>query len=248
MRARQEKILKLVQEKKHISTTQLSGLLHYSNSTIRRDLRKLDDLKLIRRTSVGAMIVKEDYLEAPIKMKYETNKDKKKYIADIALDLIEDFSSLFLDSSTTSYYLASRLNEKNNLKVFTTNLYTADIIQQQAQNEVYLIGGKIVDGKTEDYKAIEILRSIYTDISFQSCRGFDFDFGASDLIETEALFKRTSHEYSNKTVLLVDSTKLHEKFLYQNLKSTDINYMVSDKGVNKNDIEKIQKIGIEFIN
>ena len=55
MNIRQEKICELVKEKNFMSIMELSKQLHYSESTVRRDLTVLENLKMIKRISGGAM-------------------------------------------------------------------------------------------------------------------------------------------------------------------------------------------------
>ncbi|QLB51026.1 DeoR family transcriptional regulator [Streptococcus sanguinis] len=58
MNIRQEKICELVKEKNFMSIMELSKQLHYSESTVRRDLTVLENLKMIKRISGGAIYCK----------------------------------------------------------------------------------------------------------------------------------------------------------------------------------------------
>ncbi|GEN91696.1 DeoR/GlpR family DNA-binding transcription regulator [Tetragenococcus koreensis] len=232
MEARKEEIIELIKKKKYVSIPFLEEKLHYSQSTIRRDLNYLERLHIIKRVPGGAVLVKEELIENPNEIKYETNKEEKNLIAELAIDFVEDYASIFLDASSTSQVFAEKLKRRKNLKVFTPNLYTAKEIESTRKNQVYLIGGLLNDEHTGGSFCNEMAAQITTDYAFFSCRGFDLNFGASDALENEAGIKKIMKENSKKNFLLLDHTKFNSMYTFQSLTVESIDYMITDRKPN----------------
>lgn len=230
MKSRQETIINLLKQKKYVSVSSLVEKFHYSESTIRRDLTALEKLNLIKRTAGGAVLVKDNLIENPHLVKYKTNIEEKRLIAELAADFIEDYSTIFLDASSTCQFLAEKISRsKENVKVITPNLTTALEIDNQLKNSVYCVGGLVVDGKVGGSLSEELLRKLHVDIAFISCRGYDNEFGASDILETEAGIKKTIIENCKKVILILDHSKFDKRYAFQSVPTRKIDYMITDK-------------------
>lgn len=238
MNSRQEMIYKLIQDRKFISIDDLSKLVHYSASTIRRDLHLLESLKLIKKVAGGALHLKNDLIENPTELKYQINSKYKKEIADSAVNFIEDYSTIFLDSSSSSQYLANLLILKRGLKIFTTNISTAELLDRQDNNhEVYFIGGKLSNGKVSGTLTESSLRNLYFEQSFLSCRGIDKNGFASELLEEEATLKYRIMTQSKQLFLLADHSKFNASFTFRSLNVKQVTYVITDSAFS-NDIKK----------
>ena len=55
MNERQEYLLMLLKEKNYLTIDELSKVLHYSSSTVRRDLKKLSSKGLVKRIHGGVI-------------------------------------------------------------------------------------------------------------------------------------------------------------------------------------------------
>ncbi|EUJ21084.1 DeoR family transcriptional regulator, partial [Listeria aquatica FSL S10-1188] len=63
---------------------------------------------------------------------------------------------------------------------------------------------------------------------FVSCRGIDYDKGATETHEGEALIKQAYRRQSNLLVLLATQEKMNHKFMHQSLACHDIDYLITD--------------------
>lgn len=244
---RQEQLLLLLREKKYVSINFLVETLHYSESTIRRDLRRMEKLGLIKRSPGGAMFIKDDLKENPLQLKAGINRDQKRRIADIAVDLIGDYSTIFLDASSTCLILSKQLQHRHNLTILTTNLLTALELETNTDHNVYIVGGHLRDGKVEGGVAEENISAFQIDTAFVSCRGFDQNFGASEILESEATMKRIVKHHTKQLVLLADGTKLGKRFLFQGLAPRDIDTLVTNQPVSKEMGKFLSASGIECL-
>ena len=90
-------ILKLLEERKSITVTELRELLDASESTVRRDITALDKAGKLTKVFGGAVALnhKVTAYEPTVAQKSELNKEEKKKIAKYAASLItpDDFVS-----------------------------------------------------------------------------------------------------------------------------------------------------------
>lgn len=103
---RKQQILDYMRERGRVVTVeQLCAAVFASGATVRRDLRELEESKLIRRTRGGAILVEGSTSEDPLAFRENQNAMKKQIIADMASRHISDGMTLFLDSSSTVFAL-----------------------------------------------------------------------------------------------------------------------------------------------
>lgn len=138
---RQEEMMKLIRKNRFMTVKELSGQLFASEATIRRDLQKLDELRIISRSHGGASVNSEigDY---PLAIFNKSSLEEKRAIASNAAPLVHDSDVIFLDATSTVATLLDYLQGIRDLTIFTNGLETA----QRAvtiTSETYLIGGKV---------------------------------------------------------------------------------------------------------
>lgn len=223
-----DRIMELLYQKKFITIQELSDLLHYSESTIRRDLNHLENLNVLKRVSGGAILIDQEHVEHTTDLKLEINSKLKWYISDLAIDLIEDFNTVFLDSSSTSLFFARQLQHKNNINVYTTSLNVATIVDEQEQNNINIVGGNVRHGNLQGILTITNIKKLFFDFSFLSCRGFNPSYGTTELSEYEALIKQTVVSQAKSNVLLCDSTKFNRDFINMAVDIEKFDYLVTD--------------------
>lgn len=230
MEEREKRMLDILAEKKYVSTATLCKALFASESTIRRDLNKLEDQGLIRRTRGGAFYVQGDRMEWPLHYKNKDNIEKKRYIADLAIDFVRDNAVIFMDSSSTSLYLAKRMHEKRGISVITNGLTTANLLSEETDAEVYCTGGKVYSKRSSVHgmETCTFVLKHTADIAFTSCRGLDAEFGASDFSDEEAMVKQCFQRQAKQTILLADSSKFNKRFFKQTFLYGDIHVIISD--------------------
>ena len=96
-------ILKLLEERKSITVTELRELLDASESTVRRDITALDKVGKLTKVFGGAVALnhKVTAYEPTVAQKSELNKEEKKKIAKYAASLITPDDFVYLDAGTT---------------------------------------------------------------------------------------------------------------------------------------------------
>ncbi|MCL5770660.1 MAG: DeoR/GlpR family DNA-binding transcription regulator [Actinobacteria bacterium] len=118
---RREYISELLKEFGSVSIKDLSLKLGVSIATIRRDLDKLANKKLLKRTFGGAISHKIIKRELNFETKKDVNIEEKKKIALIASKYIENGDTIFIESGTTCVQLCFNLSNKKNLTIITNS-------------------------------------------------------------------------------------------------------------------------------
>ena len=97
-------ILKLLEEKKSVTVTELRELLDASESTVRRDITALDKAGKLTKVFGGAVALnhKVTAYEPTVAQKSELNKEEKQKIAKYAASLITPDDFVYLDAGTTT--------------------------------------------------------------------------------------------------------------------------------------------------
>ena len=126
---RQRQIEELLRERGACSVDFLSSVLGVSDMTVRRDLQRLADVGRVVRTHGGAAPAEQVMFEFQFLRRAQQNERQKEQIAATAARLVQDGTSVLLDSGTTTLALARQIRDRQNLTVITTSLPIAAALQ-----------------------------------------------------------------------------------------------------------------------
>lgn len=231
---RQEEILRLLFKNSFMRTSTLSKKLFVSTATIRRDLQHMKQKGTIKRVSGGAYIIGGN---SDLAYEYTTgiNLDKKRVIADLAVNLIKDGSIISIDASTTVNILLDKIDNSFNLTFLTNSILSAEKIAIMENMEVHLLGGKVDKLYMHTYHPnfSERIKMYHSDITFISGRGLSSK-GVSETNPNESAIKKAIRDNTDCLVLLIDSTKMNKNYVHLSLSFESIDIIISDKQLPKN--------------
>ncbi len=127
------------------SLPELAQALQVSQSTIRRDLERLEELGSAKRTRGGVFYTGRSPKLAHFEERQPEQWDKKQAIAQRAAELVAAGDTLLLDGGTTTYELA-RLLVGRTLQIVTNSLPVANLFAADSRVELVLIGGNMHSG------------------------------------------------------------------------------------------------------
>ena len=139
---RERTILEYLKTNNSESIENLAKICNSSSMTIRRDIKRLIELKTIEQRHGFVSLNRDISLLVPYAYRETLNKEVKKIMALKAIQLIEDGDVIILDAGTSCIEIAYILNSKKNLTVITNDLNIANIVSNY-DIEVYIAGGKI---------------------------------------------------------------------------------------------------------
>ena len=215
MNKRQEKILKILEERGTISLQELIVICGASEATIRRDLTALEGKNLLYRTHGGAMrrsAARGSEAGMDVK-KSEFVLEKKRVARYIAKNIIQSGQTIYLDAGTSTYELIDYLKDKRITVVTNSSYHLARLIQNKIHT--IILGGTIKHSTQAvvGHNAAEQLSKYSFDMCFVGCNGIDLDFGITTADESEAFIKKCALKNSKKKYVLADKEKFgHRKF------------------------------------
>ncbi|WP_440896725.1 DeoR/GlpR family DNA-binding transcription regulator [Amphibacillus sp. Q70] len=237
---RQNEILKILREKKVCAVSDLCNLIYASPATIRRDIKDLKEKGLIRSFYGGVSIIEKNR-KSLFEERKAASGDKKKVIADLAIQLIKDDMLLSMDPSTTCLTLGEKLGSFKNIQVLSNGLETVRTLHNILQSPLYLTGGRLNPQTISIVGDIahEQIQNYYTDIFFCSCRTLT-ELGTFEASENEAQVKRHFSKNTAKTVLLCDDSKFNKALPHASLKFDQIDYIITNEPLPQNIQDQIK--------
>ena len=207
---RQYEILNILKEEGKISVTELVERLFVCDMTIRRDLARLEHLRLIKRYRGGALLLDNAPLKMPIEMRMHLNDEEKRALAKMAEKYIDDEQMIFLDSSSTCSYLIPFLKKHKGITVVTNSISTL-LKLAEAGVQCISTGGRYYDTDMcfIGEETIEAIHNYHFDVAFFSTLSCDKEkrvFYDDDVHQTTV--RRAATSQSVKNIFLIDNTKV----------------------------------------
>ena len=106
----EKEILSFIQSKQYVSVEDVAKSLYISPSTVRRKLTRLQEKGLITRTRGGAKMNDSSNFLPSFSFRTHQNSLEKKKIALTATKLIKNGDVIFLDASTSAFFIAEYLS------------------------------------------------------------------------------------------------------------------------------------------
>ena len=230
-REREQEILDILKSSNgFVSTKIFCDKLFASESSIRRDLKSLEEKGLVKRSYGGASLISNFSNIVTFNHRTQKNINEKRQIAQKAVSLIRDGNIIFLDQSSTSFYLANELINRSSITVVTNNI---EIMMLLSNSGVKLIssGGFLSDENRNCLiggDAQRTFESIYADILFFSVKAIDDNGIVTDCAIEEIAVRNEMLKNAEKKVLLCDSSKFGVRAPFKQCELGEIDYLISD--------------------
>lgn len=214
-----------------VSVKELCLKLFASESSIRRDLTTLENRGIIRRTYGGAELITNFSNVITFEKRAYHNTEAKKIIAKKATKLIPDGAIIFLDQSSTAFYLANEVSGRSSLTVITNNIEILSLLSN-SKIKTFSSGGFLSSDNRSclvGADAIQIFESTYADMAFFSTKSLSEDGIISDCTREEVMVRNSMLKNAAKKVFLCDSEKFGKRSPYKQCSLCDIDVFVSEK-------------------
>jgi len=142
---RYEDILKLVDQQRTVTVTNLSERLGASESTIRRDLLALDRMGKLVRVHGGATSIDCQYTTKDLKLdeRYGMSMTEKRAIASYAAALIKPDDFVYVDAGSTTEALCDSITETYATYVTNSIAIASKLVSKGCRTIV--LGGELKD-------------------------------------------------------------------------------------------------------
>ncbi len=202
-------ILKIVNQKKTVTVTELTELLDTSESTIRRDLTQLHKRGALVKVHGGAMTADLEYTtkDAKVSEREALYVEEKRRIGMYAASLIcpEDF--VYIDAGTSTAALAEAVTRQEAVYV-TNGIQHAKCLSEKGCR-VFLPGGELKENTQAlvGGAAVEWLNKYNFTKGFFGTNGIHPEKGYTTPDISEALVKEAVIKRCKETYILADSSK-----------------------------------------
>jgi DeoR/GlpR family transcriptional regulator of sugar metabolism len=196
-----------------IAVADVQSRFGVSPMTARRDLDELERRGVLRRTHGGAVLPTTSAHEDSFARRLRVETGAKERLADEAAALLAPRETVFLDSSTTSYFVARRIIELGvPVTVLTNSLPVMELVFSEGSAELELIGvGGTLRRLTRSFVgpfAVGTVEGHFADRLFLSVKGLTEQGMMTDADALEAEVKRTMIAHAGVSTLLIDRSKL----------------------------------------
>ena len=240
-RERQSFIIKLVEERSFVSVSDLLGILHVSEATIRRDITALAERGEVRRIRGGAETLRPRQ-QTPLKgMPFSVSSGiaaaQKRAIARTAATLIAPGDSILINGGTTTYALAEFLTTRQ-VDILTNSFPIAAALLATSHNRVTLPGGTIFREQNiilSPFQA-DSMGNFWGRKLFTSC----YAINRLGLLEADPLIVQAQTnllQRAEEVVVLADSRKLrlHSSMIVAGLER--ISTLITDNGATAEELD-----------
>lgn len=245
---RQEKIVKILEEKPRVTVEELANLLDVTPMTIRRDLKYLESVQIISRTFGGAVLKSKLTLELSHKEKELQNTKEKQRIGNAAAEWVEDGQTVILDAGTTTMEVAKQLLRRQNLTIVTNDVLIAAYLVVASNFAIYCTGDRVqnITGACMGSRAIQFLKQIYADIAFIGTSSVDVELGVSGPTSEKAELKKEIILSAEKTILVADNSKFNKKSINKICSLKELSLIISDRDLDAEIVKKLKKTKVNL--
>ena len=230
----EQEILEVIQATQFSTVEELSKKLFISTATVRRKLITLQDKGLIIRTRGGAKINDINNFYPSFSLRAHQNSLEKKKIALAAIKFIKNGDLIFIDGSTSAFFIAEYLSEFKDLMVLTNGIDTLSLLSKN-NIKAYSTGGAISDSNRSALVgqiAQNTVNSMHADVAFFSAHSINKNGEIYDIFEQENYLRLCMMKNASKKIFLCDSTKFDTTSPFRLCSMSDVDYIVSNHDIN----------------
>jgi len=242
---REKKIIDLLIEDPHIGVNQMSKRLDVSVVTVRSDFDDLAEKGYLIRTRGGALPA----FHPDILARQKHRSDVKSAIARTASTLIDDGDTVMIEAGTTTALIGRHLLGKRDVKVVTDNTLLLPYARSNPALHITFVGG-IFRPEAESMvgpMAVQHLEQFHVKTAFIGTDGLSLENGLTTHMMEATEVVRAMHRRSDRTVLLVDSSKWGHSGFARILPLEDVDTLVTDADLPDAARKEINALGIELL-
>ncbi|MFD0834268.1 DeoR/GlpR family DNA-binding transcription regulator [Mariniflexile aquimaris] len=243
---RHKLILDKLEEQGFVNVNDLSQEFNVSLVTIRKDLKLLEDRKLLFRSHGRAIPVNPYITEHYVHVKEKLHAKEKTRIAIEAGSNLEPNDSIIIASGTSVIEFAKHIKQMEGLTVLTASLNTALILSENPNIDVIQLGGTV--RRSSSSVVGPIAEKMLADLTFTKLflgvDGIDIEYGLTTTNIMEASLNKQMIKAAQKIIVLADSSKFGRKGFGKICGIEDVDQIITDSGIDKKTKARLFELGI----
>jgi DeoR family transcriptional regulator of aga operon len=238
-------ILERLSENGGVGVSELSRELATSPATVRRDLRLLEQQRLLSRTHGGAVAHGVLY-ELPLRYRGARHGEEKRRIASAAAEGVEEGMVVGLTGGTTTTEVARALSEIRRLTIVTNSLSIAAELAVRPNLKLVLTGGV---ARPESYELIgplaeATLSGLNLDLAIVGVDGISATAGLTTHHETEASTNRALIARAERTIVVTDSSKIGRAAFARIVHARAVEQLITDPNADEDEVARLGELGV----
>lgn len=252
-RNRADQILRELRQKGSLSIDELVDGLGTSAASVRRDLAKLEERGLVRRTHGGVMLI-EPLLYEPFRYDFlfqtreQHRTGEKRRIGIAAAELIQENETVGFTAGTTTTHVARNLRNRHNIRVITNAINIAMELSNCAGLKTFVTGGFVQwagSFSLVGQVAIASLADTYMDRVFVSVSGIDALRGITMIEPEEGLTFRAMIRQAKQAIVVADSSKIGVVAPALICPISEVQMLITDTRASDKDVATFRSRGVE---
>ena len=227
---RQGEIRKILEREGYASVQQLSQWLYASPSSIRRDLAALERQGVVRRSYGGAEPVKNSTQILPFSTRAHYNIPAKKTMARKAAQLVPEGAVVFLDQSSSAFFVACELQGRADLTVVSNNVEILSLLSR-TKLEVISSGGQLSRSNRNCLVGSDAQRTfsqIRADILFFATKALSAEGVISDCDREEVCLRQVMMDNAAQKIYLCAGEKFGHDSAFRQCSLADVDKMITE--------------------
>lgn len=248
---RENGIIEYINQCESATVAELSRHFNVSEITIRRDLERLNEKRIIDRFHGGARrleLPNGDTTVTEFRQKSLSMSQEKARIGQRACQFVRDFDTVFMNSGTTVLQFLMQLQCRG-VTVVTNNVAALDCPHHPGVDILMLggtynertrsVGGEITTGN---------LLNIYSTCTILGVNALDLNEGMTTSVYHECTTNNAMISHSKgKVIVLADSSKMGKISSYVSSPLSKIDVIITDTGCPESYVAGFESNGIEVI-
>lgn len=245
---RKQRIVELLKQRKKIVIPELCSHFGVSASTVRNDLRDLQNIGLLTRTHGGAIINSKSGFEPLPREKQTQMLEAKQAIARAAVRHVEEGDIIAVGTGTTTFEIVKLLGEKRGLTVILNDIFFASYLERFDDINVIVAGGTL--RKNFHYLQMppdtDLFNRVNIDKIFISCNGVHPARGVTTPDPALAHDIKRMVDASSELYVICDSSKIGSVTFSRIVDVHAIHRLITDDNIEDADAAELRAAEIEL--
>jgi DeoR family fructose operon transcriptional repressor len=246
-------ILRRLRDNRVVHITDLMEEFSLTDTSVRRDLKILEQQGLVRRVRGGAISANKAQQGPMLRERMRQYVHEKQRIGREALRHIRHNDILMLDTGTTILHMARQIPEAlgsaSGFRMVTNSIPLIEEIGLWAAPNLVVLGGIYLPdlGATVGPDMAEQLKRISAQCAFLGCDGFTLDGGVTSTHPLVAEAGRIMASRAEKVIVLADSSKMGRSGFVPIIPVEEIDLFITDLAAPQEIVDGLREKDVEVI-
>jgi DeoR family galactitol utilization operon repressor len=246
LKERENRIVRMLIEDPTITIARLSKELGVSPTTVSNDLNSLTNKGTLIKVKGSGIIVS---FHPNILARLESMMAEKNRIGQYASSLVNDGDTIMVAGGTTTSLVVKYLLGKRDIRIITHSTLVIPYARVNPGIHITSTGGEF-KASTETYvgpHAMKELNKFYAKTAFIGTDGLSLKDGLTTYLVEDAAIVKSMAERAERSVLVVDSSKINKRGSVKVLPLTEIDMVICGKGMPKDVKEELMNENVQVV-